>query len=538
MRSVRLPMWTCAFCVAAAAAGRAQGRGGAVWTTSHNDAQRTSSIRTDPRISVAALSKPGFQLLWTRQLEPHALTQPVFSTPGFITYKGFKALAYIGGGSDNVYAVDYDLNRMFWTARLSTASGAAGTAECPGGLTSITQNTPLTSPPPGAGRGGRGAQPAPAPGTPGAPPAPGAQPGAARGAPGAGPGGQAGPGGPGRGGGGGGRGANPVYAVSSGGMLHFLNPQTGADLTSPVKLLPAANANVVGTIVVSSVIYAATAGDCGGVPNGVYAMDITPAPLPDPPANVGPMPPAPPVAPASTTVRRWPTRGGSVAGTAGPALGPDGTVYAATTDGDLVALDGKTLQIKAGFTSGGSGFTSSPIVFTYKGKDLIAAANADGRIYLLDSSSLGGADHRSPLAVSSPAGGVIGGLATYEDPSGTRWIVAASTSRVSAYKVNDQNGRIALEPAWAQSWPQTSPDVVLNATPAIMNGVVFAISGATGRSGPVLYAIDLADARVLWDSGTSIASSVRGAGPAANDSQIYVVTTDGTLYTFGFQVER
>ena len=38
---------------------QAQGRGGAEWTTSGFDAQRTGSIRTDPRISVETMQKPG-----------------------------------------------------------------------------------------------------------------------------------------------------------------------------------------------------------------------------------------------------------------------------------------------------------------------------------------------------------------------------------------------------------------------------------------------------------------------------------------------
>src|SRR5216683_1370422 len=203
MRSLRrLSVWSCVLSLAAAGAAHAQGRGGGVWTTSRNDAQRTSSVRTDPRISRQSLSKAGFQLLWKHALETTAtprpaLTEPVFSTPGFITYKGFKALAYIGAGSETIYALDYDLNKMFWTAHLSTASAAPGSAACPGGLTSLTENTPLAPAQPGAGRGG--------------------------------------------GGGGGGRGANPVYAVSSGGMLHFLNAQTGTDLTAPEKLLSGEN---------------------------------------------------------------------------------------------------------------------------------------------------------------------------------------------------------------------------------------------------------------------------------------------------------
>ena len=42
------------------------GRGGSSqWLTALADAQRTSWIRTDDKISVAALAKPGFELQWT-----------------------------------------------------------------------------------------------------------------------------------------------------------------------------------------------------------------------------------------------------------------------------------------------------------------------------------------------------------------------------------------------------------------------------------------------------------------------------------------
>src|SRR5437899_10452523 len=141
---------------------RAQGRGGGSWTTQSGDAQRTSWVRADPRISRANMQKPGFQLLWkskfdnqSRQL--NSLTQPLL-LPNIISYKGFKALAFLGGSSDNVYSIDYDLAKIFWTRRLVTASAPAGSLNCPGGLTTITRSTPLPqpAPPPGAPPAGRG----------------------------------------------------------------------------------------------------------------------------------------------------------------------------------------------------------------------------------------------------------------------------------------------------------------------------------------------------------------------------------------------
>jgi len=76
---------------------QAQGRGAAEWTTSSFDAQRTGSIRTDPRISVATLQKPGafgpFKFLWKMKLEsePNAaggLTQPIL-LDRLIGFRGF-----------------------------------------------------------------------------------------------------------------------------------------------------------------------------------------------------------------------------------------------------------------------------------------------------------------------------------------------------------------------------------------------------------------------------------------------------------------
>jgi outer membrane protein assembly factor BamB len=53
-----------------------------------------------------------------------------------------------------------------------------------------------------------------------------------------------------------------------------------------------------------------------------------------------------------------------------------------------------------------------------------------------------------------------------------------------------------------------------------------------------LYALDGSTGKELWTSGSTIASFVQGVGPSAGDSQVYVVTYDGTLYAFGMPAER
>ena len=428
-----------------------------------------------------------------------------------ISYKGFKALAFVGGSSDNVYSIDYDLNKIFWKRHLNTLPPPAGTIACPAAMTTITRATPL----------GRIAPPSSTAATSA-----------------------------------GGRGGNTnVYAVSSGGQLHTLNPQTGDDLTPPVKLLPS-TAKAVGSILIDSVFYATTRDGCGSAPNGVYAIDL---------------------ASEAKTVRRWELKAGNIAGTAGLTFGTDGIIYVATEGGTatsedtnaVVALDPQTLQPKDRF-SAASAFTASPVAFSYHGKHLIVAANADGRLYILDAAALGGADHRTPLSKTAPyamppGDFTPGALATSENADGSRWIFVAAggplhaettfpamngtvtNGAIVAYKLVDQGGTPTLQPAWA------SRDMLSAAPPTIVNGVVFAVSSGEYRGGDrqmtaqqraqrskpaVLYALDAATGKELWSSGTTIASFVRGVGPSAGDGQVYVVTYDGTVYAFGIPLEH
>ena len=124
----------------------AQGRGGVEWTTSGYDAQRTASIRNDPRLSVQTLQKPGefgpFKFLWKLKLEPDpkaptALTQPIL-LDRIIGFRGFKSIAFVGTQSETVHAIDIDMGVPLWKYHINyTASPPPVlnvTNECPGGL--------------------------------------------------------------------------------------------------------------------------------------------------------------------------------------------------------------------------------------------------------------------------------------------------------------------------------------------------------------------------------------------------------------------
>ena len=54
------------------AMGAQVGRGTTEWLTAGGDAQRTFWIRTDPKISVASMSAPGFELQWSTKLDNRA----------------------------------------------------------------------------------------------------------------------------------------------------------------------------------------------------------------------------------------------------------------------------------------------------------------------------------------------------------------------------------------------------------------------------------------------------------------------------------
>jgi hypothetical protein len=546
----------------------AQGRGGGEWTTSQGDAQRSSWVRTDVRLTRDAVQKGELKFLWkmkldneTRQL--NSLTTPVLMDR-LISHRGFKALAFIGASGERVYAVDTDLARVYWTTIINYSSitpPANGSWACPGGLTAaITRPTAFAVSTFGGGRGGgRGGGSGSSVGEPGkgAPSlalvsgrgaAPGDPVPAGRGAAPAAPAG--------RGGGGGGLGGGPndnIFVVASDGYARTINPHNGSDRVPPVPFLPA-NARPSDLIAVDGVLYTTTSNGCGAAPNGVWAIDLA--------AN--------PKTPVS-----WKTSGGNVAGAAGLSMGTDGTIFVAVGDGassgagaesanpsysnSVVSLEPKTLKLKESFTQPGADFNSSPLVFRYKDKDLMAVSGNDGRLYLLDGSSL-----KTPLYVTPKYSnaGAPGGLATWES-DGTRWILAPSVGSaqpgmkvaangpvtngsIVAFKLVDAGGKLSLEPAWA------SRDLTSPATPLIFNGVGFVLS--TGEHRPVsasagsaqrakasvpavLYALDPGTGKELWSSGKTITSFARG-GLSAAAGQVYLVTFDNTLYAFGIPMEH
>ena len=118
-----------------------QARGGE-WTTTAGDAQRTAWVRADARLTKEAVRQGQFRFLWKMKLDNESRQWSSLSEPilleRLIGYRGFKALGFVGGSADRMFAVDTDLARPYWTTHLTYAVATGGqppsSRECPGGL--------------------------------------------------------------------------------------------------------------------------------------------------------------------------------------------------------------------------------------------------------------------------------------------------------------------------------------------------------------------------------------------------------------------
>ncbi len=491
------------------------------WNNFGGDPQHSGWERMDPRISKDTVKD--LQLLWKWKVEPPPKgprsIQPPALLGNLISYRGFKELAFTATSSDIVYAIDADLGKLFWQKHLEYANlepqSSASSWTCPGGLTAM----PALPPP--APRGGppRTAVASVTPPTP--PPA-------------------RGPFTP--------FGVASVYTISSDGRLHRLNSSTGDDMVEPVGVLPA-NAKTQNLTVDRNVIYTATGQDCGGAPNAVWAIDLSV----NPPKAVS-----------------FPLENSDSWTLGGPTIGRDGTVYIQTSN-RLLTLGAKDLELKFSFSTGAAALKSepdfnsvSPLVFPYNDGELIVIAGRDSRLHILSADAPEKSLYDSP-PVASAAGGIWGGLSSWEDTDGTRWVLApvwgplnpelkipgvnsSSTGSIVAFKLGDRNGTPVLTPAWV-SRELSSPE-----PPVTASGVVFALSSGEftrqpGRSGEIeehakpgtraiLYALDAATGQELYSSRNQIAGPAALTGLTLANGRVYFGAMDGTVYGFGMYMEH
>lgn len=529
------------------------GRGGSAWLTARGDAQRTSWIRSDALISVPAMSKPGFALQWKAALDN--VSRRGYGLGGGVSAPGvtlFIPMQLVTGSSNNLYAIDSDTGYVVWQRHFDAPLPAA-TDTCPGGTLSAATRivsvspAPLTAEPQRGG-GGRAVQGyrsvlgQPGEGAPvevrgggagraGAPPAGGRGPGAASNAAGGPPAGASPAGAPpagqrggapaaGRGQGGGfGRGAGEppvpgappeqfggggglgrpsgvVYAIASDGVLHVMGLQSGKDLQRPAPFVPA-NSRWSDPIAVGTMLYTSTSGSCGGAPNAVWAIDLESE---------------------SKPVVSWK----SDAPIVGFAFTTKGALIVATARG-LAVVDAKTLQGVGSFDAPATDeLSTAPTVVTRGDRQFIAVAAKNGHVFLVDTLTIP-MKYIDATPVATPT--ATDSLATWEES--TRWVLLPTQSSVVAMKLDE------TRPSLVAGW--TASNLASPATPVIVNGVVFVLEQ---RPAAILHAYDGKTGKELWSSGKTMTAPASPGSFWSAFGQIYVGTTDGTLYAFGFTDER
>jgi hypothetical protein len=516
------------------------------WPSYGGDARRTGWQRSDTRITKDNVKD--FQLVLKKKLDgaqagPHSLTAPVVIGL-LISYKGFKELGFVSNTAGDLWAIDLDLNRVFWKKRFEGAGTASGPCSSMAAIPALT--------PPMTFGGARRRPPARTGGTntpsPGQPPTTAGRtterPTAARivgsgfGAP------------------------RPAFLVSSDGKLHQVNSSDGSDQFPPLDFLPA-NAKASSLTLHDNVMYATTSGGCGGTSDGVYAIDL---------------------AEEVTRPVNFPLNGGDAAGLGGFALGTDGTVYVQTGAGafdsssnkwsnTLLSLSPRDLKLKGYFSLADNGTgaktaphlnTATPVVFDFKGRELVVSTGNDGRLYLLDSETIGGSDHKTALSQTGPVaaanGGIWGGLSSWEDEAGVRWVAApvwgsvspdlkvpgtngpAPNGSIVAFRVEEQGGKPVLTPAWV------SCDLNSPVPPVITSGMVFALStGGYTRQGSALkpkggaraalYAFDAATGKEMYSTANQVSAPGSLTGLTIANGRVFFTTVDNTLYGFGIHLE-
>ena len=468
-------------------------------------------------------SVPGsFKYLWKIQLGKPSNGGDSFSEPllatRLINAQGFKDIVF-WSSSDTLYAVDSELGNLIWKKQFEVKAGPTGCRSSSLGL--------VIEPPVVINFRARRA--------PGAPRPPEVKPlapderriGVASG--------------------GGYFGLKGIYVLSSDGMLHEQVLTTGADFAPPVKYLPSPNAITSGISIRGNKIYTATGRDCGGTPNGLWAVDMTTSAYP---------------------VSSYQTKQVKPLNLTGPAIGADGTAYIVTGPGTSNAAAGiyANSVIALGQEMKPSDWYTptralskiqnvTPVTFTYKGRSLVVAPGEDGTFVLLDAASLGGADHHTPLAQTSSFSKASekhgwDGFGVWQDKDGTAWVFASVSAEITAkvdtarrngatphggiiaFKVAEADGKLSLTPAWI------SPDMTNPAPPAIANGVVVAVSGGNAAAHAKLYVLDATTGAELYSSKETIPTYANHSGVSIGDGHAFFTDHDGMLYSFGIAMEH
>ena len=496
----------------------ASGLQAADWLMFGGDPQRTGWARNENTLSPENAAK--LRLQWSLKLDNAAKELNSLSAPivveNVITPRGFKDIVITAGSSDKVFAIDADTGIILWQKSFEIEGSPKSPKSdwlCPNALNA----TPVIDK----------------------------------------------------------RNKN-LHVLTSDGKLHTLNYVNGEDQKAPTQFVPPF-AKAWSLNIHRGVLYTTTSQGCNGVRSAIYAMDLN-----DPNRPV-------------KSIQSSPTGGAGIWGRAGAAVSnTTGLIYAETGDGSFDPETGKysdtflgvssDMKLADYYTPANRAWISkkdldmgniSPVIFPFEDWELVAGGGKEGVLFLLDSKSLGGADHRTPLFrsplytnedVDFAGRGFWGALSTWQDPKGTRWLYApawgppASSApqfpiaygdtkggSIMAFKVVSKDKKPLLEPAWI------SRDMSVPEPAVIANGVVLALSNGenvrqvdsggklftsleranTPSGNATLYALDAATGKELFSSAKTMPGFSHFSGLAVASGRIYVVTWDCTIYAFG-----
>jgi outer membrane protein assembly factor BamB len=492
------------------------------WLTDGGDSKRNNWQKDETILTKADVG--GMQLLWSRKLDNqprqmHSLLEPLV-IGDVATASGNKQLVIQAGVSDNLYALDATNGELVWHRHFESTFQPSATERyavlCPGGMTANVTIGPGDKPH-----------------------------------------------------------QYIIYAASWDGRLHQVNAADGEELTTPGKFMPA-NGKPYALNLVDNVIYTHSGQGCGGNPNEAYAYDL-----------------------ATHKVGSWGPAGGGMWGRSGPAVSKDHVMYTGTGDGRWDPEDGlygngiigvkqnpttKALDLYDYYGPANAEWLwkrdldmqVTPAIFDFNKKEYMVDASKECRVYLMDTESIGGDDHRTPVyrtplicneIVDFAQAGIWGSLATWQDNAGTRWVLApfwgpkhskfdapleygeVKKGAIVAFKMDQTGGATKLVPAWiSRDMNQAEP-------PLIANGMVFAYGSGenTSQAFPdvgldfrmdrrvplsthaVLYVLDAQTGKELWSSGDQIKTWNHWSGLALANGQVYINTYDGMLYCFGLR---
>ncbi|ADV82024.1 PQQ-binding-like beta-propeller repeat protein [Terriglobus saanensis] len=485
------------------------------WNTASFNPARDAWQRNETKINPE--NAKNLQLLWKAKLEVKTMGMQSFREP-LIVSSGGKTLTILAGSSNEIYALDADSGAVVWKKKLAWASekpeepGEGSSYICTNALSA----TPVVTP---SGAGERF-----------------------------------------------------VYVIASDGYLHTLALGSGEEKDAPLQVLPEPHGKPYGLNLVNNVIYTITGRACGGNPNALYAVNL---------AN------------KKVTVSQPPQAG--LWGVAGATIGADGTIYFESGDGVYDAKSGRLSTSVEAFTFSNDTLTlkdyytpsnyewltkrdldmdATAVIFPYKSQELMVASGKEGRFVLIDTKSMGGVDHmtpvsRTPLITNTSANlqteGTWGSHASWLDADGTRWVLAPTGSPVAvkfpitngkapnggviAMKLEDKGGKLALAPVWQ------SRNMITAEPPVIANGVVYVLAAGefTGqanetegglfnseqriqRSVPAkLFLLDARTGKELYSSGDQVASFLHQAGLSVAGGRVIFGTFDGTIYCYGLK---